>query len=271
MFKFSVLISVYIKDNPEFLQEALDSISSQTLLPDEIVIVEDGPITDRVRMILDAFCSKHANKCKRVVLEENVGLGVALNEGLKFCSFNYVARMDTDDICIKDRFYKQMTYLQDHDDVSAVGGYLSEFNETPGDLNRIKRVPLTPADIHKSIVKRNPMNHPTVMFKRADILACGSYNDVPFFEDYYLWFELNKYGFKMSNIPDVILNFRIGNDMIGRRHGWSYMVKEFKFILKLVDNELITKGQAILMAVLRLPIRIMPKMIISGVYKLLLR
>lgn len=271
MIKFSVLLSVYGKDDPAFLKQALDSITNQSLLPNEIVIVEDGPLNDEIKVILDNFCDEHQYIIKRVVIPENVGLGVALNEGLKYCSFEYVARMDTDDICVEDRFSKQITFFKSNDDITVLGGYLSEFNKIPGDLNRIKQVPLTPSAISKSIVKRNPLNHPTVMFRKEDVVKCGSYDDMPFFEDYYLWFKLNKKGYKMANIEDVILNYRVGNDMIGRRHGWSYMIRELKFIIKTYQSNYITQKEAFLMAALRLPIRIMPKVVISGVYKFLLR
>ena len=128
--KFSVLISVYIKEKPEFLKKALDSIYNQTLRPDEIVLVKDGILTRELENVISIERKKFENQnidfvC--VQLQKNMGLGIALQKGLEKCQYEYIARMDSDDIAVEDRFEKQADYMRQNSDLSVVGGYIDEF------------------------------------------------------------------------------------------------------------------------------------------------
>ena len=232
--KFSVLMSVYHGTKAEELSECLNSLREQTLCPNEIVIVCDGPVQSDVKYVLER--ESGACKCVKIVeLEENVGLGLALNAGLKECSYELVARMDTDDVCVPNRFEKQIDYFEQHTDVDVVGGAMSEFTDSPDNPIAVRVVPQNHADIVKYMRKRCPFNHITVMFRKSAVEKVGGYMHWLYNEDYYLWLRMYMGGARFSNIADVLAEARVGEDMYRRRGGLIYFKNEKllqKFMLK---------------------------------------
>lgn len=218
-FEFSVLLSVYKAENPVFLNECLKSIFDNSLVPDEVVIVEDGPLTDELNKVLNSFSKKHNEIIKRVPIEYNVGLGQALSIGLKACSHSLVARMDTDDICISNRFELQIKEFQEDNDLVIVGSYIEEFEGDSQKTHLIRKVPLNQKEIFEFAKKRNPFNHVTVMFKKDKVLEVGNYRKVMDigYEDYDLWVRILKAGFKVKNIDIPTVKVRTGKDMLKRR------------------------------------------------------
>ena len=208
---FSVLLSVYRKENPKYLKQSIDSIFTQTVPPTEIVMVEDGPLTDELYKVLDGY--KKDPRWKAVPLTENVGLGKALNAGLEACSYELVARMDTDDIAKPERFEKQLAAFAADPELSLCGTQAAEFRDTPENVTAHKKVPLTDEEIRQYARKRNPFNHPTVMYKKSEVLRAGSYQHAMWFEDYYLWARMLAQGSKTRNLPEELLWFRAGEDM----------------------------------------------------------
>ena len=218
---FSVLLSVYRKEKPEYLRQSLDSILAQTALPAEIVMVEDGPLTPELYAVLEEY--KKDPRWKAVPLPENMGLGKALNAGLQACSYELVARMDTDDIARPDRFEKQLAAFEADPGLAICGSQALEFQGTPDQVVSHKEVPLEDGDIRKYARRRNPFNHPTVMYKKSAVIKAGSYQHAMWFEDYYLWARMLAKGFRGQNLPEDLLWFRAGEDMFGRRGGWKYV------------------------------------------------
>ena len=157
---FSVLMSLYAKERPEYLRQSLDSVFNQTFQPNEVVLVLDGPITCELKSVVDEFESKYST-LKIVPLAENRGLGKALNEGLKQCSFDLVARMDTDDVCKRNRFEIQIKYMEDHPEIDLCSSWIEEFEESPENVTSTKTLPETYEEISSYIKKRNPINHPS--------------------------------------------------------------------------------------------------------------
>ena len=215
---FSVLMAVYAKENPEHFRLALQSnLVEQTLLPNEMILVCDGPLTPA----LDAVIAEYQEKCPDILrvhrLKENGGLGNALNFGLKQCQYEWVARSDSDDVCDEQRFELQMQYLQNHPDVDILGTCIDEFEE---DWRSPARKKTMPSD-HESIVKmgqfRNPINHMSVVFRKAVILEAGSYQHLPYMEDYDLWIRALCNGAKVENLPQYLVHARVGNGMVQRR------------------------------------------------------
>ena len=173
---FSILMSLYHKENPKFLDQCFESIwDSQTTKPTEIVLVLDGPIGEELTVCVQKWQSKIGSPLKVVPLPQNVGLGKALNEGLKQCSYNWVFRMDTDDICTSDRFEKQIKFIEQNSDVVLFGGQILEFDQNISDANVLKAVPTTYEKIKKFAQNRCPFNHMTVAYKRDVILTLGGY------------------------------------------------------------------------------------------------
>jgi glycosyltransferase involved in cell wall biosynthesis len=268
---FSVLVSVYEKESAKYLCLSLESILSQTLLPTEIILVKDGPLSIELDNVIDRYVDIPNSLFKVIAIDQNLGLGPALNIGLKHCAYDIVARMDSDDICFNTRFETQILYLKKHPEIVALGTYIEEFMRDPKDLGRIKKVPIDPSEVKLYSSKRNPMNHPSVMFRKNFIESVGGYEAVPFFEDYYLWLKLLQKGCKLSNIGLPLLHFRIGNDMIGRRHGYRYALHELRFAKKSWNNGLITFADMLRFVITRFPMRLLPKSLLNNIYKKLIR
>lgn len=236
--KFSVLMSVYKNDKLEFVEEAIESVINQTRKPDEIVIVEDGPVPEAIQKLLQEYEAK-CDYLKIVPLEKNVGLGNALNIGLDKCTYNLVARMDSDDISREDRFEKQIKEFEKDDSLSVVGGFISEFVDCKEKSIGIREVPLTNSDIAIQIKLKNPFNHMTVMFQKKDVLKAGNYQDFFYYEDYYLWIRMALKNMKFKNVDSVLVNARIGEDMYKRRGGWKYYKSGVKLQNFMLKNKLI--------------------------------
>ena len=267
-FKFSVLLPIYYREKPEYFRLALKSIEDQTLLPDEIVIVKDGKLPDELDEIIDEFNLRLP--CKIVSIPINVGLGEALHIGIKECSHDFVARMDSDDICVAERFEKQAAAFQNDPELDISGSYLREFIYKPDDLGIIRRVPLDHSEIYRYTFYRCPFNHPTVMFRKKTVMEAGSYQKMPFFEDYYLWIRMVVGGCKLHNSPEVLLHYRIGNNMISRRHGINYAINELSFFAFCYRKGLISLPQLVVFSS-RFPIRLMPMGMLGKFYKVILR
>ncbi len=220
--RFSVLISVYEKENPHFLNQALVSMEQQTISPDEIILVKDGQLTPELDNVITYHREHFKIPYKIIALRENVGLGEALNEGMKHCNYDWIARMDSDDIAMPKRFEKQFSYLSKHSEVDILGGWICEFDDDPAICTKERRVPALHEDIVKFAKYRNPMNHMTVVFRKSAVEEVGRYQPMNGFEDYYLWMRMIKGGKEFANLSQVVLKARTGRDMIKRRQGWRY-------------------------------------------------
>ena len=224
---FSVLVSVYYKENPKWLKESIDSVLSNTVLPKQIVIVKDGKLSNELEEVLSVF---EGNPLFQIVgYEENKGLGFALNYGLRYCKYDYVARMDADDICANNRFEEQLSLFVKDEALGLVGSSVSEFIDCPSNVVAIKKVPRLHSDILKYCKKRNPFNHPTVMFVKDKILQVGGYMDMYRYEDYFLWYRVLKNNVKTQNVENCLVNMRVSNAFFQRRGG----LKAFKQRMRL--------------------------------------
>ena len=269
---FSVLLSLYFKENPVFLNESLNSIwTEQTVAPEQIVLVLDGPIGDELSQVVDEWETKLGKALTKVVLEQNVGLGKALNEGLKHCRNEWVFRMDTDDICLPDRFEKQIEYIQKNPDVVLFSGQIIEFNETIEDATKLKIVPTEYEEIKKFALKRCPFNHMAVAYRKDIILGLGGYQHHLLMEDYNLWFRVIGAGYKVGNHSDVLLYARVGNGMYARRKGWQYFKSEKKLLDLKKELKLQGSVAANLIFLARASIRLIPSNMLAFIYNNFLR
>lgn len=264
-------MAVYFKDNPQYLKEAIESLLNQSVLPNEIIIVKDGGLNKELDLVLENFSSKNKGLFKIVPLKKNVGLGLALKEGVKHCTYDLIARMDSDDICLRNRFERQLSILKKNKNVSIVGGLISEFNDSIAEKMKIRIVPKNDDEIKKYFKIRNPMNHVSVMIRKSDLLKVGSYKDFYQHEDYYLWGRMIKKGMKFYNIQEVLVYVRVGFGMYGRRGGVKYLRNDIKIQKEFYKDGLITMPEAIKYIMLRIPVRIIPNKIRELIYKKVLR
>ena len=219
--KYSVLMSLYAKEKPEYLRLAIDSMLNQTVAPDEIVIVEDGPLTDALYAVLNEYKVKHPQLFHFVKNEKNLGLGLALNAGLKECRNELVARMDTDDISKPDRCEKQLAVFAGDKSLSIVGAYVDEFADNPGKIISTRAVPVTHDEIYKFAKRRSAFNHPAVMYRKSRVLVYGGYADLRRNQDVDLFGRMLFNGCKAQNVPESLLLFRSNTDLAKRRKSWE--------------------------------------------------
>ena len=243
-YRFSVLISVYYKEIPRYLDRALQSITDdQILKPDEIVLIKDGPLTKELDEVIGKFKKKYPNLFKIVTLEKNYGLGKALNIGLKNCTYELVARMDGDDISKPERFKKQIEIIQKNPKLDIVGSWIDEFIEKDEEIivRSIRKVPETSEEIYQKLKSICAFNHPTVMYRKSKIIEVGSYLQEFVLEDYYLWIRLAMSGANMYNLQESLLNFRITEGTSKRRGGFKLLKSDIKFQKKLYKLSFIDK------------------------------
>jgi glycosyltransferase involved in cell wall biosynthesis len=275
MSSLSVLICVYAKDDPEAFREAYESILSQNELPDEIVLVLDGPIGQNLEIQAQEFLNQAAFskiKFKTIRLKYNVGHGKARMAGLMECQSEYVAICDADDINKFDRFYKQKTYLDDNPSISVVGSQIVEIDHlTKQEIGR-KTVPFSFYDLQKYMRYRCPLNQMSVMFKKSDVLAAGGYQDFYHNEDYFLWIRMFLKGYKFENLPDFLVLARVNGEFYDRRGGWKYFLSEFKIqkilLSKRINNPIIFIFNLAIRAVLQV---LLPAKLRGKIFKMFFR
>lgn len=269
---FSVLMSVYYKENPEWLKIALDSVINQTLSPNEIVLVQDGKLTDELYKVIEDYMNRCNHLFKIVPLEKNVGLGEALRIGVENCSNEIIARMDTDDIARNDRFEKQIQFFQEHPNVDLVGSWISEFEEKPDKIISYRQLPIEHQEIYKFGQFRCPVNHMTVMYKKNAVLQAGNYQTFKNIEDYYLWGRMLKQGAVFANIPECLVNVRAGNSMLRRRANLTYFFNsEFPLHTELYKIKFINLKQYLRNISSKFLLRVLPTKLMGFVYKKFLR
>lgn len=273
MFKFSVCTSVYKNDKPEFIRVALDSmLVNQSVKPDEIVIVQDGPVPYETSKLLLQFKDKYGEKLNIIKLTENKGLGNALKLGVENAKYDIIARMDSDDICLPDRFEKQLAYLETHPKCDIVGGQMTEFIGEPENIVGRRVVPLSNEDIYQFMKSRCALNHVTVMFRKGSVLKAGNYQDWFWNEDYYLWVRMMIAKCQFANIPDVAVNVRSGADQYSRRGGKKYFDSEIGIKKLMLDNGMISKKEYCINYVERFIIqRMMPNSVRGWVFRTIAR
>jgi glycosyltransferase involved in cell wall biosynthesis len=264
---FSVLMSIYFKEKPEYFDRAMQSIwDEQTVKPNEIILVQDGELTEDLYKVIANWQDKLQDVLKTIPLKENVGLGDALNEGIKHCSMDLIARMDTDDIAISRRFEKQLKIFENNSiDISS--GWVSEFESDEKQIVSFRKLPENHDEIVEYAKRRSPLNHPAVMYKKSAVEKAGGYQKMMWFEDYYLWARMLLNGSKFHNIQEPLVNMRAGYGQLERRGGLKYAVAEFNFFKTLYSKKFFTLSLFLQNILIRFIARVLPKKILKLIYK----
>lgn len=219
---YSVLMSVYNKEKAEYLKESMNSIFNQTIKTDDFVLVCDGPLTKELDNVILDFQNKYPKILNVVRLEKNSGLGNALNRGILECKNSLIARMDSDDISKPTRCEKQLDKFNNDSSLSIVGTNIEEFSESADKIDSLRVVPETNEEIIKFSKTRNPFNHPSVMYKKEDVISCGNYRNVRYMQDYYLWIDMLSNNKKGYNIQEPLVKMRASDNLFKRRSGKEY-------------------------------------------------
>lgn len=259
-------MSLYDKEQPLFLDACFASLCGQTLQAAEIVLVLDGPIRADLMNVIEQWQAKLPIVI--VALPVNIGLAMALNEGLKQCRYDYIARMDSDDICDAQRFEKQFRFLRKHPDISLLGGYIDEFDEDETMAVSCRQVPLRHSDIEQKIKLKSPFNHVTVVFRKDALLAVGGYQNLRVMQDYDLWLRMVAAKCKTANIPDILVHVRVGNGMLTRRRGMKCLASEIRLARLKVDLNVQNRILAFFTFVVRSVPRFLPKPVLALIYRM---
>ena len=266
--EFSVLMSVYDKERPEFLHAALESIwTNQTLPPSEIILVKDGVLTPELDKIILQF--QTIAPLKIYPIDKNVGLGTALKIGLNICSYEIIARMDSDDISCPDRFEKQIKLMTEKPHLDISGTYIAEFHDHTDNICSRRHLPITYQAIQHFAKIRNPLNHMTVIFKKSAILDAGNYQPFHGYEDYYLWIRMLQNSSQFENLPEELVFARVGNNMYARRQGLQFFVQELKLQKEFLNRNFLNYWEFSRNIVLRALPRLFPVSGLKLVYKYL--
>lgn len=220
--KYSVLMSIYAKENPEYLTHSIESMLNQTYLPDEIVIVKDGKLTEDLDLVLESYKNEFPYIFNIISLKENVGLGKALDIGIKYCKNELIARMDTDDISLSQRCELQIKEFESNPELAIIGTMIDEFYDEPENIVSSRIVPTNNMEIKKFMRRRSPFNHPTVMYKKSAVIKSGGYGKMRRKQDLDLFSRMINMGFVAQNINQSLVLFRSNENNFKRRKSWSY-------------------------------------------------
>lgn len=268
---YSVLMSIYHKEKPEFFKESIESMLKQSVKTNDFVIVCDGPLTKELDDIIKNFVKKNKNVFNIVRLEKNMGLGLALNKGILACKNEYIARMDTDDIAASNRIEKQLEFLINHKDIDMIGCSALEFQDNIDNIIDKAVFPLTDDEIKKYAKSRNPFCHPSVMFKKSKVIEAGNYESFHLVEDFDLWVRMILNGCKFANLSESYLYWRVGQDFYKRRSGLKYAKSILRFLKKQYKRGFLNRKEYYKACIIRTIVYLMPNKLRELIYKNVLR
>lgn len=215
----SVLLPVHAGIAAAALSACLDSIAGQTLAAAEVVVVEDGPLGEDLRAVLDGFAAGPGTAVVRIALDRNRGAGAANDAGLRAATQEWVAKADADDISLPHRLATQWAAVSTGA-VDVCGSAMWEFEGDPANVVGLRRMPADDAAIRRRLRSNNPINHPTAMYRRDLALAAGGYGTMRYLQDYDLFARMSVNGSRMTNLAEPLVLFRAGEGMVTRRR-WS--------------------------------------------------
>lgn len=271
MQKYSVCMAVYYGNEADHFRAAVFSVYQQTVVPDEIIIVVDGPVSSDIDLILSELESS-ISILRIIRLEENMGHALARQKGMEAARNEWIAIMDSDDIALPNRFELQLKAIEQHPEVSVVGGLIREFVENPEVAVGMRLVPQSDADIKEYLKVRCPMNCMTVMMRKSHVQAVGGFIDWFCEEDYYLWVRLALAGYRFYNLQENLVNVRVGEEMYQRRGGLRYFKSEERLQRYMRKKHLISPFRYLYNVAIRFAVQVaMPNKVRGWVFKMFAR
>lgn len=220
---YSVLMSVYYKEKPEYLEQSIDSMLKQSIKPDEFILVEDGPLTAELYSVIKKFAKRYNSLFKILKNKTNIGLGPSLNKGIQASKNELIARMDSDDISPSNRCEEQLKCFMSNPQLGIVGSWEAEFIGNTDNVVSVHKVPERDGEIKDFMHRRCAILHPTVMYKKTEVIRSGNYHSVPLYEDYDLFSRMSlEYDVKAYNIQKSLYYIRTSPDFYKRRGGLKY-------------------------------------------------
>lgn len=269
---YTCLMSVYKNDDPAFLREALQSMSSQTIPPNELLLIQDGPLTEELEDVIASTTEEFKDSSVKIIaLPENKGLWYALQVGMKEAENELVLRMDSDDISVPNRAELQLEYMNSHPECDCCGSTVIEFEGTPENELSYVDLPENHEDIVKFSKMRDPIRHPTLLFKKSRVLRCGNYQDMPFFEDYDLILRMLQDNNVFYNIQSPLVKVRVNENFFKRRGDRDYLSHMMRFKFAALRRNNINALQFVASSLPHAVVCLLPNTVRRGVYKRFLR
>jgi glycosyltransferase involved in cell wall biosynthesis len=263
---FALLMTVYGGDREDHVRAAyLSAVHEQSLRPDQVVLVQDGPVDDGLEKCLAELVADSPVEVTFVRLEHNRGLGLALDAGLQASRHDIVARMDADDVAMPHRFQVQVPLVSEGADL--VGAGLLEFGTDIADIVGQRTPPSDPEDIARYSRLHDPFNHPTVVYRRSAVIAAGGYGDLPLMEDYWLFARMIANGARMVNVAEPLVYYRVGDGAYERRGGRDLLRSELRLQREMLREGFISQPQYLRNVIVRGGYRLVPTIIRRPVYR----
>lgn len=266
MENYSVLMTIYKKDNPSFVKAGIDSMLTQTHKTNDFVLVCDGELTEELNAVIDDYVEEYPDVFNVVRLPKNLGLGAALRRGLPVCKNEFVARMDDDDIARPERCEHEVKYLEANPDCSLVGAHMNEFDDNPETVIRVKKVPIGSDNIRKYARRRNPFNHSTVMLRKSAVIAAGNYSEMRTNQDVELWIRMLNNGYRCENMDEILVDFRFDGNTLERRKEWKNSKLMIDIWKQFRKNKYCSYLDYLTVKWVQIAIYIMPKKMLKWVY-----
>lgn len=266
MENYSVLMTVYKKDNPIFAKKSIDSMLAQTHRTNDFVLVCDGELTEELNTVVDTYLIEYPDIFNVVRLPQNVGLGSALNQGVLKCKNELIARMDDDDVAMPERCSREVKYLEENPECVLVGAHMNEFDKNPNVTIRVKKVPIGYDNIKRYARRRNPFNHSTVMFRKTAVLEAGNYSDMRTNQDVEFWVRMLNKGYRCENIDEILVDFRFDSNTLSRRKEWKNSKLMIDIWKQFRKNKYCSYMDYLVVKWVQIAIYIMPKKLLNWVY-----
>lgn len=268
---YSVLMSVYYKEKPEWIRQSIESMLNQTIITNDFIIIKDGKLTNELDDVISEYYEKYPDIFHIIELENNVGLGTALAIGVEECKNELIARMDSDDISIKDRCERQLEKFREQPELDVIGSNIAEFIDDINNVQAYRILPQTDEEIKKFARRRNPFGHPSVMLKKSKVLEAGNYRSCYLVEDYDMWVRMIENGANCYNFEEILVFMRISEDFYKRRGGIKYLNSILKFKKEQFNNGFYSKKDFIVSSFAHIVMCLMPNKMRDLLYRKVLR
>lgn len=268
---YSVLMSVYTGEKPEYLRESIESMYAQTVPPDDFVLVCDGRLNERLDKVVSSYEEKYPDSFHPVRLEQKRGVGECANIGIDACRNEYIVKMDSDDVALPQRCEKQLSLMRDKPQLELCGAYIEEFDTDTGEKITVKKTPVESEEIRRYARRRNPFNNPTLVFKKSFAKKIGGYDTVNRCEDYDFVVRMLQNGAVGENIPEILVNYRVSKHNYERRRNWTNTRSFISVRWRIFRSGYSNFADFILPCGMQLIIFILPKSLTGRIYKKFLR
>ncbi|MFT3952369.1 MAG: glycosyltransferase [Oscillospiraceae bacterium] len=269
--KYSVMMSVYAKETPQYLKMSIESMLGQTCPPDELVLVCDGRLGEGLERCVIRFEQLYPTVFKAVRLKENVGTGNAANAGIAACRNEIIVKMDSDDVALPFRCEKQLAYLKRHPETQLLGGFIEEFDSDTGAVIAVKKTPVTHEEILRYARRRNPINNQTLVFQKSFVMKNGGYKAMTRCEDYDFITRMLIAGARAANLPEVLVRYRVDAGNYERRRNFANTKAFIQVRRGLLKAGFSSLADFLIPSAAQIILFILPFKLTAGIYKKLLR